>query len=238
VRMEAGRIGGWQSGTAAQGALPLVGTARRRGKPARTKTSYMERAVAKGHRLPLVGEPELKPAAANGTKYRLTARGLLMEAANVRERPTDAFRKGPLFDIRGSVLAVGKREQATVHRNCETALEQYYSTRASRCPPLDMLLAGSRCGNTILAKCPGMGVAPRSGRAGTLRSSATNRRAAVDAAFASGQEFAQVRTAEGDGRLLDAAHPVRRCDSGGRGSGPKGRDLPDFFCPRPFSVIL
>ena len=96
-----------------------------------------------------------------------------------------------------------------------------------------MLLAGSRCGNTILAKCPGMGVAPRSGRAGTLRSSATNRRAAVDAAFASGQEFARVQAAEGDGRLLDAAHPVRRCASGGNGSGPKGRDLPDFFCSNP-----
>jgi len=70
--MEAGRIGGWQSGTAAQGALPLVGSANLVVSRLKQKTSYMERAVAKGHRLPLVGEPELKPAAANGTKYRLT----------------------------------------------------------------------------------------------------------------------------------------------------------------------
>jgi hypothetical protein len=53
----------------------------------------------------LVGEQELKPVAANGMKYRLTEKGLLMEAANVRERPAVAVRKGPLFDIRGSVLA-------------------------------------------------------------------------------------------------------------------------------------
>jgi hypothetical protein len=53
----------------------------------------------------LVGEQELNPAAANGTKYRLTEKGLLMEAANVRERPTAALRNGPLFNIRGSVLA-------------------------------------------------------------------------------------------------------------------------------------
>jgi hypothetical protein len=67
----------------------------------------------------LVGEQELKPVAANGMKYRLTEKGLLMEAANVRERPNVALRKGPLCDLRGSVLAVGKR---TVHRNRETAL--------------------------------------------------------------------------------------------------------------------
>jgi len=30
-----------------------------------------------------------------------------VRAANVRERPTVAVRKGPLFDIRGSVLAMG-----------------------------------------------------------------------------------------------------------------------------------
>ena len=45
-----------------------------------------------------------------------------MEAANVREWPAVASRKGPLFDIRGSVLAMGKREQATVYRNGEKAL--------------------------------------------------------------------------------------------------------------------
>ena len=56
----------------------------RRGQPAKTKTSYKERAVAKGHRLPLVGQQELQPAAAGGTKYRLTGRGLLMEAATVK----------------------------------------------------------------------------------------------------------------------------------------------------------
>jgi len=50
----------------------------------------------------LVGEQELKPVAANGMKYRLTEKGLLMEAANVRERPIVALRIGPLFDIRGS----------------------------------------------------------------------------------------------------------------------------------------
>jgi hypothetical protein len=52
----------------------------------------------------LVGEPELKPAAANGTKYRLTARGLLMEAANVKERPFAKSVGWPLSYVRGSVL--------------------------------------------------------------------------------------------------------------------------------------
>jgi hypothetical protein len=47
-------------------------------------------------------------------------------AANVRERPTDAFRKGPLFDIRGSVLAVGKRAPATIYGNRETATTTAY----------------------------------------------------------------------------------------------------------------
>jgi hypothetical protein len=42
--------------------------------------------------------------------------------ANVRERPSVSLRMGPLFDIRGSVLDVGKRAQDTVYRNRETAL--------------------------------------------------------------------------------------------------------------------
>ena len=67
----------------------------------------MERAGAKGHRLPLVGEQELKPVAANGMKYRLTEKGLLMEAANVRERPLAHGDGWPLSYVRGSVLASG-----------------------------------------------------------------------------------------------------------------------------------
>jgi len=70
----------------------------------------------------LVGEPELKPAAANGTKYRLTARGLLMEAANVREWPNSEHLplcsggnswqcEGPLSHVRGSVLVAALRAQ-------------------------------------------------------------------------------------------------------------------------------
>ena len=59
MRMEAGRIGGWQvRDVAAQGALPLVGAARVVvGRPERN--SYMEQAVAELHRLPLVGEQRL-----------------------------------------------------------------------------------------------------------------------------------------------------------------------------------
>jgi len=44
-----------------------------------------------------------------------------MEATTVRERQTVALRKGPLFDIRGSVQAMWECAQATVHRNCERA---------------------------------------------------------------------------------------------------------------------
>jgi hypothetical protein len=55
---------------------------------------------------------------------------------NVRERPTVALHKGPLFDIHGSVLAVGKREPATVHRNSETDLDpsRVVSIQCHSCP--------------------------------------------------------------------------------------------------------
>jgi hypothetical protein len=39
---------------------------------------------------------------------------------------------GPLFDIRGSVLAVGKRAQDTIYRNRETAL-----AGSSAIPPIE-----------------------------------------------------------------------------------------------------
>ena len=53
---------------AAQGALPLVGTARGVVSRPKQKRSYKEQADTEGYRLPLVGEQEWKPAEDNGIK--------------------------------------------------------------------------------------------------------------------------------------------------------------------------
>jgi hypothetical protein len=66
--MEAGRIGGWQSGTAARGALPLVGSARIALNRAKQKRLIRKEAVAEEARLPSVGKPEWKPAGNDGTE--------------------------------------------------------------------------------------------------------------------------------------------------------------------------